>query len=453
MNKLTVVGQSSPEAVADGPSRWHVLLATWLGEMFDGMDASIFVLVLFPALSELLNTKSHSVVGVHGSYILATFMVGWALGGIVFGVLADQIGRARTLVYTILLYAVCTGLCGLSHTWQEMAFYRFLVGCGIGGEISIGGVLMAECWRGKSRLHATGAMCTSFGFGYIVAALLNLVLGSIGWRWLFLAGVVPAILTAYIRAKLKEPAQFELMREYKKRLRAKPKGELTDEEAALLKPTLPQVFSKENLGRTVLSMCLASTAIVGYWAVLAWIPPWINQLTGGAAVQERSMAAIALNLGAIVSAFLTGAFVIGLGRRATFAMYYVGALACCLGMFLSTKSFGMPLVAWCFAVGFFAVGIFTTLFIFVPESYETKLRATAMGFCIQVGRLAAAAAALTGGQLIAMFGGSYAMAGAAVSLFYLVGIVASMFAKEPGQDLLHSEPVSKWERIPVENRS
>src|SRR5271170_5859318 len=116
----------------DRKSQWHVLLATWLGEMFDGMDASIFVLVLFPALSELLNTKSHSIVGLHGSYILATFMVGWAIGGIGFGILADYIGRARTLVYTILLYAIFTGLCALSHNWQEMAIYRFLVGCGIG---------------------------------------------------------------------------------------------------------------------------------------------------------------------------------------------------------------------------------------------------------------------------------------------------------------------------------
>ncbi len=208
-------------------SQWHVLTATWLGEMFDGMDASIFVLVLFPALSELLNTKSHSIVGVHGSYILATFMVGWAIGGIVFGILADHIGRARTLVYTILLYAIFTGLCALSHNWQEMAFYRFLVGCGIGGEISIGGVLMAESWQGKSRLHATGLMCSSFGFGYLVASFLNLLVGGLGWRWLFLVGIVPALLTAYIRANLKEPVQYEFVAECKKRLRSKPRHELS----------------------------------------------------------------------------------------------------------------------------------------------------------------------------------------------------------------------------------
>jgi MFS family permease len=418
-------------------SRWHVLLATWLGEMFDGMDASIFVLVIFPAISELLATKSHSVVGVYASIILATFMVGWAIGGIGFGILADYIGRTRTLVYTILLYAIFTGLCAFSHSWQEMAIYRFLVGCGIGGEISIGGVLIAECWRGKSRLYATGVMCSSFGCGYLVASLLNLFLGNLGWRWLFVVGIIPALLTAYIRAKLKEPIQFELMREYKQRLRAKPKTELTVQEAEILKFTLPQIFQGTNISKTLLVTALASTAIVGYWAVLSWIPPWINQLTGTAAVQERSIVAIALNIGSIVACLLAGALVTRIGRQTSFYLGFFGALLCCLSMFLTTKAYSGTLIVWAFFVNFFAVLPFVVLFIYVPEIYETKLRATAFGFCIQFGRLVAAVATITGGQLIGLFGGSYAKAGAVVSLFYILGIFASLFVKTPTEDLLH----------------
>jgi len=418
-------------------SHWHVLLATWLGEMFDGMDASIFVLVLFPALSELLNTKSHSIVGLHGSYILATFMVGWAIGGIGFGILADHIGRARTLVYTILLYAIFTGFCAFSHSWQEMAFYRFLVGCGIGGEISIGGVLIAECWKGSSRLHATGIMCSSFGFGYLAASLLNLLIGGFGWRWLFLIGVIPALLTVYVRSKLKEPVQFQLMAEYKKRLRAKPRNELSKEEIELLSFGLPQIFSANNIRKTLLVTALATTAIVGYWAVLSWIPPWINQLVGTAAVKERSLVAISMNIGAIVSALLTGTIVIIFGRRASFGLCFFGALICCLGTFLTTKSYSSALIVWAFFIGFFAVKAFSLLFICVPELFPTKLRATAFGFCIQIGRLVAAAAALLGGQLISAFNGSYAMAAACVSLFYLVGIIAAQYIKTPTEDLLH----------------
>ncbi len=430
-------------------SRWHVLLATWLGEMFDGMDASIFVLVIFPALSQLLATKSHSVVGVYASIILATFMLGWALGGIGFGILADHIGRARTLVYTILLYALFTGLCAFSHNWQEMAIYRFFVGCGIGGEISIGGVLIAECWRGKSRLHATGVMASSFGFGYLAASLLNLCLGNLGWRYLFIAGIAPALLTAFIRAKLREPVQFELMREYKQRLRAKAKTELSRDEAEHLQFTLPQIFNGNNIRKTILVTAIASTAIVGYWAVLSWIPPWINQLTGTAAVQERSVVAIALNIGGIASCLLAGLFVVTIGRRASFCLGFSGALISCLGLFLTTKAYSSTILAWVFCVGFFASLVFALMFIYVPEIYETKLRATAFGFSVQSGRIVAALAAITGGQLIGFFGGSYAAAGAVVSLFYLVGIFASLFVKTPTADLLHG--ISRTAPEPAES--
>ena len=156
--------EGSPKSIT-GPSRWHALLATWLGGVFDGMDSSIFAIVLYPSLSDLLNTTSHAVVAVHGSYIIALFMFGWAAGAIIFGTAADHFGRARVLTFTIILYALCTGLCATAHSWQELGFYRFLVGAGIGGEMGIDGVHLSECWTSKTREHAVGAMATSLGFG------------------------------------------------------------------------------------------------------------------------------------------------------------------------------------------------------------------------------------------------------------------------------------------------
>jgi MFS family permease len=147
---------------------FHVLLATWLGGVFDGMDSSIFAIVLYPALSELLGTTSHAEIGPYGSYIVALFMVGWALGAFIFGTLADYIGRAKTMTITILLYAICTGLCATAHTWWELGIYRFLVGAGIGGEMGIGAVFLSECWPNKSRMKAVGIMATSLGVGYRV---------------------------------------------------------------------------------------------------------------------------------------------------------------------------------------------------------------------------------------------------------------------------------------------
>ncbi len=408
-------------------SKWHVLLATWLGELFDGMDASIFVLVMFPAVSELLGTTSHSIVGQYGSFIMAIFMLGWAVGAIVFGILSDNIGRTKTMIITILLYAICTGLCATSQNWWELAFYRFLVGCGIGGEISIGAVMISEYWHGRSRLHAVAALNTSFGCGYLMAALLNLGLGAIGWRWLFLAGVAPALITLYIRTKLKEPEQFTVVKELKDQLRRKDKSALTADQTQLIRFTLFELFSAENRFKVLTVIGLASTTIVGYWAVLSWIPAWINQLTGTAAVVERSQAAVIMNIGAILAAAAGGLILTKIEKSTAFRLTFIGALVCCLGMFLSVKEFGPALLGWVFFAGAFATLPFVFLFAYVPELFAAHIRGTAFGFSVQVGRIVAAGASIAGGQIIANCHGSYAIAGASVALIYIVGIIASVF--------------------------
>jgi len=411
----------------DVSGNWHVLVGSWLGELFDGMDASIFVLVLYPALSELLKTTSHEEVGQVGSVVLAVFMVGWAVGAVAFGMLADRIGRTRTMVITILLYAICTGLCALSRDWVELAFYRFLVGCGIGGEISIGAVMVSECWRGRSRLHAVAFLSTSFGCGYLAAALINLWVGPMGWRWLFLAGVVPALVTVYIRAKIKEPAQFKQVHALRQAIGRKPADERTASEARLVSSTFARLFEPAVRGRVLVVIGLASAAIIGYWAVLSWIPAWVNQLTGHNAVTERSVTAIVMNVGAIAAAAMGGFILSRLGRVAAFRIAFGGALATCLGMFLTVKSFGVALFAWVFLAGGFATLPFVLLFTYVPELFETDIRSTAFGFSVQAGRLFAACAALAGGQIIHAFAGSYATAGACVSLVYVVGLLATRY--------------------------
>jgi MFS family permease len=404
-----------------------VLLATWFGMLFDGMDMSIYVLTLFPCLSELLQTQSHAIVGAYGSIVLAVFLFGWTLGAVFFGVLADYVGRTKVLIITVLLYAICTGLCAMSHTWQELAFYRFLVGFGIGGEISIGGVILSEYWSGRARLHATGVLQSAFNLGCLLLAVMSLVLGHLGWRPLYIVGVIPALLAIYIRFKLEDPPDAQAVRERRLSLKAQPKVKLDLAQTKLLRPTFLELFEWQNLQKSLLIIVLASTAMAGQYAVVSWIPAWINQLTGTAAVQERAVATIVLNIGAILGALTGGIFISFLGRAKAFRLAFTGALICCLGMYLTTKSFGIALLAWALVGGFFVMAPYTYLFIYVPELFNTHLRATAFGFSIQAGRVFAGILALVGGQLVAKFGGSYALAGASVSLVYIVGFVASFF--------------------------
>jgi MFS family permease len=357
---------------------------------------------------------------------MAIFMFGWTAGAVSFGTLADYIGRTKTLIITVILYAVATGMCALSHNWQELAFYRFLVGCGIGGEISIGGVMLSEYWRGNARLHATGILQSAFSCGFLLLAGINLLIGHMGWRPLYLVGTIPALLAIYIRLRLKEPEAVLAVQRERTRLRQKPQAELTESERQFLRFTFPELF-RQHAGKITVLVLLASTVCIGNFAITAWIPAWVNQLTGTEAVKERSIAAISQSLGAIAGAITGGAVVLKLGRPLAFRLAYVGSFLSCVAMFLTTSVFDARLIAWSFIVGFFVMAPYTYLFIYVPELFETRLRATAFGFSIQMGRILAGLAVILGGKLISVLDGSYSRAGALVSLFFLVGIGASFF--------------------------
>lgn len=429
-------------------SPWHVLIASSLGGYFDGLDASIFGLVLYPAMSELLGTTAHSTAGLYGSFVMAAFMFGWACGAIIFGIISDYIGRIRTMIITILLYALCTGLCAASHSWQELAFYRFLVGCGIGGEIGTSVIVIAEYFKGTARLHGMSIMTAVAIAGYLTTALLNLVLGNFGWRYLFIAGVIPAFLTLYIRIKLKEPAPFHRM----KSTRSSSLGNLTkgdvrnpSRERAIILPTFFEILSKENLPKTMVIMAMATSAIVNWWAALSWVPPWINQLTGTLAVRERSAALIALYLGALVFSLFGGFVVNHLGRANALRLGFIGSLASCAGMFLLIKSYSFVLLCGAFVAGCFAIMPFITLFIYVPELFATHVRGTAFGFGMQTGRIFAAIAALAGGQIISLFGGSYAIAGASIACVNVLGLLASFFMPQTTGEVALEEEVAETE--------
>lgn len=427
MTSAAAFSDSGDSAAPEGAKPWHVLLATWLGGVFDGMDSSIFAIVLYPALSQLLGTSSHTVVGQHGSYIIALFMLGWALGAIIFGALADKIGRAKTLTITILLYAICTGLCATSQSWWELGLYRFLVGAGIGGEMGVGAVMLSECWPGKSRIHAVSFLATSLGFGYLLTACLNLWLGHFGWRYLFLAGITPAFLTVYIRAKLKESSHFQESQAAKKIAESKPEHERNEHEQTLLRSGFSEIARGENLRKTIIVSCLTSTAIITWWAVIAWIPAWINQITGALAVEERSYAMFFKDFGMIASGVLGGFLIKKFGYSRCMAVSCFMAFLCTVTMFTTVKSMGPALYAWVLLVGFFAHVPFVLLWIYIPELYQTRIRGTAFGVSYNIGRFLAAAAAVGGGELIRLFGGSYAMAASSVASVYLLGVIVSFF--------------------------
>ncbi|MDQ5934472.1 MAG: hypothetical protein QG574_1778 [Cyanobacteriota bacterium erpe_2018_sw_21hr_WHONDRS-SW48-000092_B_bin.40] len=410
-------------------SHWHALAVAWLGCLFDGLDASIFTIVLYPALSELLGTKSYSIVGYYGAIIIAFFLVGWALGGLVFGRLADQVGRVKTLIISILVYTIATGLCAISQSWQELAIYRFLVGLGIGGELSVGAIMLSEHWHGRQRLHAVSFMATSWGVGYFATAAISLGLCQASWRNLFAAGVIPALITLYIRLRLSESEKFVALQNYRASLRAE--NNLKDEQRKVFAEPLKETFKKEMLRPLLVIVAITSSGIIGYWTVLSWIPAWINQLTGTAATYERSVALMVMNLGSIIGAAATGFIVLRIGRKLTIGLAFGLTLILCQIMFNTIHSFDSQLLILLFFCGLFSIMSAVTICIYVPEVFPLHMQGTAFGLAFNFGRIIAAAFALISGQLIATFNGSYALAASALSYVYVLGILAACLLPTP----------------------
>jgi MFS family permease len=200
---------------------WFVLIVAALGWLFDCLDQQLFLLARVPAMKSLLNEGQS--VGEYSGYATSIFLIGWATGGLLFGVLGDRIGRAKTMMLTILVYSICTGLSALSKGFWDFAFYRFVTGLGVGGEFAVGVALVAEVMPERARTSALGLLQALSAVGNISAAGISILFGDLetrglfpegtAWRWMFVVGALPAFLALVIRARLREPERWVKMRE------------------------------------------------------------------------------------------------------------------------------------------------------------------------------------------------------------------------------------------------
>jgi len=392
--------------------QWRVLICACLGWALDIMDGYLYAIVLFPAMSDLLQTTESAAIGWYGGVVLSIFMVGWALGGLVFGLVADRYGRAKTMALTILIYASFTGLCGIASSWQELAVYRFMTGLGIGGEWSAGAALIAESWPERSRAKAAGVMQSSGGIGFFLASLLYLVVGPYGWRWVFAFGILPAVVAFYIRRSLKEPQRWVQAKTTSRPLRA--------------------IFKKPIRRDVLIGTGLAVIATFGYQGAIQWVPSWISAMlhAQGAktVIPQVSLITTVLNFGGMIGCLIFPFVAERLGRKRALRSYFLGALVFVPTTFFLAETFTQALVVSPF-MGFFAAGVFAGFAIYFPELFPTAVRATAQGFCYNFARIISAFAPIAVGAIVAA-SGSFAPAIAIVSLVYLLGLIVVAFARE-----------------------
>ncbi len=426
--------------------QWFVLIVCWLGWLFDTMDQQFFVLARNPAMESLRGAAGN--VKTFSGIATTCLVLGWATGGIIFGILGDRWGRAKTLVTSVLCYSVFTGLSALSIGWLDFSLYRFLTGMGVGGAFAAAVSMVAETLPARSRPYALGFLQVLGAAGNMLAACISyvikpsvLILGIPGWRLLFVVGIIPAIMVLLVMRRLKEPESW---------LKAK-EAQARGDQSARKMGSVKELFGDPRWRRNVIvGILLSLTGVIGLWGIGFWQPELVREVTDKAGLTKQSAdkyvstAQLLFNGGAAVGTYLFAILMARVGRRPAFAIIFTMALLSVFGIFGFMSSPGQ---VWWMAplLGLGTLTVFGGYSIYFPELFPTRLRATGVGFCYNTARYLAAAAPFTLGmltdkvykgsglQMLSSMGGMdspFRYAALTVSVIFIMGLVVLLFAPE-----------------------
>ncbi len=398
----------------------------WTGWTLDGMDSVIYALVLSPALTELLPKSGIKAtpanIGYAGSVLFALFLVGWGLS-LIWGPIADRFGRTKVLAATIFVYAVFTGAAALSQTVWQLALFRLLAGIGIGGEWALAGTYVAEAWPEDRRKMGAGYLQTGYYAGFFLAAALNYTVGAhFGWRAMFWCGLSPIIVAFLVLRRVREPERWQRK---------------ASVQAMRPHNSLRSIFGPKYARRTVVNTVLLAAAICGLWAGAVYAPTAIIALSKRAgmiqahAVQMSSFGMGLLSLGTILGCLVVPPAAERFGRKRTLAAYFLGMGVCILLSF--GWAFYLPLglkpfITVLFFLGFFG-GNFAVFSLWLPEQYDTSVRATAFAFTTSFGRFIAAGVNFGIGALVGRMG-TLGKPVAITAIAFGIGLLVIPFAVE-----------------------
>jgi MFS family permease len=380
------------------------------------MDSFIFALVLTPALTELLPKSGMDAapprVVFAGSVLFAVFLAGWG-SSLVWGPIADRWGRSRTLAAAVACYAIFTGAAALAQNVWELGIFRFLAGVGIGGEWAVAGTYVAEIWPESRRKMGAGFLGTGYYTGFFLAAALNFTVGAaFGWRYMFLCGGAPVLVSLYMLFKVKESDRWLHAQRGKKRA------------------PFMDIFAPAFRRRTLLNAGLVTVSIIGLWAAVVYEPSAIVNLAkkaGFAAKDATKLASFGtglLSIGTILGCLAVPLLAERWGRRLTHAFYFVGMALCIVISF--GWAFYVPnglsiFIASLFLLGFFG-GNFAMYNLWLPEQYPTAIRASAFAFVTSFGRFIGAGVNFLIGAGVAAYG-SVGIPVAMTSCAFVIGLL------------------------------
>lgn len=408
--------------------QWTVILAAWLGWGFDIFDGLLFNFVAPNCIPTLLGLPIGSPAARGATLfwtglLTSVLLVGWAIGGTLFGRLADRIGRTRTLMLTMVLYAAGTSLCAIAPNVWVLGIFRFIASLGIGGEWAAGAAMVAEVVPERRRVEAGAILYTSAPIGLALATLVNFQIAGvwlrdrpdISWRYVFLAGLLPAAVALIVRLFVREPERWANVARH-----AAP-------------PRLAELFETANRPFVISGLITALTALITWWSCNAFIPVIASGLANVEALQRsldrgqtlalveawKAQATNWFNIGGLIGTLLTIPAAKMMGRRPMFAAYFIVSGLSVLA------TFGLPLapqtrIAMYFLIGLSVFGVFGSFTYYLPELFPTRLRGTGSGFCYNIGRIVAAVGPFLVGAIASR--GVSALDTAMAALFW-VGLV------------------------------
>jgi MFS family permease len=417
--------------------QWKTLAAANLGWMFDGYETFALILTVAVALRQLLDPTQYPQIPAYAGTVIAVTLLGWGIGGILGGILADYIGRRRTMIYAILAYSMITGLSALAFDWMSFALLRFLVGIAIGSEWSTGASITAEVWPDHARGKGAGLMQCGLGIGFFLASLVWLYVAPFGpgaWRIMYVLGVLPALFVLWIRTGIPESEPWERTNESRRRANERQSSGATlgAEEQALTRFTLTDLFvDPQNRARALLVFLMSLTTTLAWWGISTWVPPYIGSVAAKAGLppqQWASYAGMTYNLGAIAGYASFGFLADRFGRKPVTMLFFAMALLLTPVLFLWTQDLSLLLTVAAIS-GYFSLGQYSWMPVWLPELFPTRIRATAMAFAFNAPRFIAFLGPLLAGQLIVYFGG-FGTAATIVAGIYVLGLAAAPFLPE-----------------------
>jgi MFS family permease len=420
--------------------QWTVLFAAWLGWGFDCFDGLLFNYVAPNCVPTLLGLPIGSPLAraatlKWGGILTSLLLIGWATGGILFGQIADRIGRARTLMLTMLVYALGTAACAAAPNIWALVAFRIVASLGIGGEWAAGAAMVAEVVPEHRRVEAGALLYTSAPFGLFLATFANFQIAGVffkgspetSWRIVFLCGLIPAAVAFVVRLFVREPDRWR-----------------EAAAAGARRPRFAELFTVENRALTLSGFAMAVIALVGWWSVNAFIPivsSGLAQATAKANAFDRAatlglvehwkaLGTNVFNLGGLIGTLLTIPAAKVMGRRKMFALYYF------LSGVAILATFGLELppqqrLYMYFFIGLTVFGVFGSFTYYLPELFPTRLRGTGAGFCYNVGRFIAAAGPFLVGTVAARGANSLQTALGALFWVGVVPLIGVLLALSP----------------------